>query len=830
MDHISRTLQVEFTPSGERAEVNLHRLETAVVEFLELYGEPPMVDREFQSILGEGDGETRFRRLLEATHREGDAAGFLTAAIGQLAEASDENPATLRLNGVRLPYHLGLTILEEILPGHRIHDVRRVKTLERLTNTRVLPEDREALQEVLERYPVRLSSHVIRQMRLSPAVAYQYKPSLDELDPEGLVHTWVGQFYRGVVERMYRNRVIFVLHMACPVYCRFCFRKHKECRMQRAPTQKHVSMGIAYLKEATDVREVVLTGGDPFMNRATLTWAMDGLAKIPHIEILRLATRSISYFPELFTKGDAFWVTTLRKKQLELEQKGKRLEVATHFLHPDEISREALDLISDLVSDGIPVYVQTPFLGGCNDSGPPLADLFAQLRGAGAEMHYVFMPCSPIQGNGRYLAPVSTGLEAAGYLRGHLSDRAVPHFCTATSIGKVDWGTSGWMVEVDQEDPRFVWVRTPYSREYFESFSPILDLSQIARTNSEGTLDARYMAEVGDPWWIRGPRETSGFPRSYIPRNRFPEEEQSRALLNLQERAGEGSLAAPSIVDSGCSALRRVHETRVELDCLADEDEIRKGLARVADTPAITDVVVHSARDMARSLARLADIAHRLVSVPHVTALRLRSQLFRSRPEIYTDGVIKRISQLNRLRVANPLRLEIETLFLHASELKSLHARVVRLLRQRGVTVYVNIPLLPFVNDTGEEMLSLTSGCRKMGMELNHMVLAGMPLQEEWNEKHPVHLGEVIDLATHLRAMGSGRELPAYIFRTPLGEADFGLSCEVLETSGSGDTPIRLFTNTLDDFLAMDPDFVPPDGANFGGDGYPVISVRGIAG
>lgn len=54
---------------------------------------------------------------------------------------------------------------------------------------------------------------------------------------------------------------------------------------------------------------------------------MDGLAKIPHIETLRLATRSLSQFSELSTKGDAFWVNTLRRKQLELEQEGKKLEV-----------------------------------------------------------------------------------------------------------------------------------------------------------------------------------------------------------------------------------------------------------------------------------------------------------------------------------------------------------------------------------------------------------------------------------------------------------------------------------------------------------------------
>ncbi len=828
METLASTFQVEFTHSGQKTTVDLDRLEDAVVEFLELYGEPPLVDPGFVEVVGPGDGSARFDRLLQAAGFGRDPVGFFGELIRQLEAANDEEPPPLRLNGLQIPRHLALTVLRELIPEDRIHDVKRVRTLERLTNRLIPPEDREPLQEVLDRYPVRLSSHTIRQMRLSPAIAFQYGPSVDELDPEGLVHTWVGQFHRGVVERMYRNRVIFLLHMACPVYCRFCFRKHKECRNQKAPTQKQVTLGIAYLKECPDVKEVVLTGGDPFMNRATMTWAIDGLARIGHIETLRLATRSLSYFPEFFTKGDAFWITYLRRKQIELEQKGKRLEVATHFLHPDEISRQALDVISDLVADGIPVYVQTPFLGQCNDSGPPLVELFSQLRGAGAEMHYIFMPCSPLEGNGRYQAPISRGLETAAYLRAHLSDRAVPQLCTATAIGKIDWGTAGWVVEADEEDPRYLWIRTPYTREYFESFAPILDLSRIARDNAEGTLDAKFMADVGDPWWIRGPRETSAFPRSFIPRDRFPEDRMWEALAHLQAEADEASMAAPPIVVGSPPALRRVHETRVELDCLAGDEELDRALEVIAGTRALTDVVLHSSRDTVRSLSRVTRVVERLAPLYHITSVRLRSQYFRSRPEIFSEGMVKRLALLNRLRVTNPLRLEVETLFLHPSEVRNLHGRVVRLLRQRGVTVYANIPLLAFINDTGEAMLTLTSALRRQGFELNHLVLAGMPLQREWSEEHPIHLGQVIDLASHLREFGSGRELPAYILRTPLGEVDFGLSCEVLQTLDSGDTLVRLRTHTLDDYTAMDPDFEVPPGVVFGDDGYPVVPVRGI--
>jgi len=442
-------------------------------------------------------------------------------------------------------------------------------------------------------------------------------------------------------------------------------------------------------------------------------------------------------------------------------------------------------VISDLVSDGIPVYVQTPFLGGCNDSGPPLAKLFAQLRGAGAEMHYVFMPCSPLQGNGRFRAPISRGLEAAGYLRAHLTHRAIPLFCTATAIGKIDWGTSGWLVEVDEADPSFVWMRTPYSQEYFEEFTPILDLSQVARPNAEGTLDAQFMAD-------------------------------------------EASMAAPAIVPSGNAALQRVHETRVELNCLAEEEDLDQALEFIADTRELTNVVVYTARGVAKSFSRLTRVVEQLAPLHHITSVRLKSQLFLSRPDTFTDGVIERLAQLNRLRVANPLRVELEALFLHSSEIKTAHGGVVRLLRQRGVTVYVNIPLLPFINDDPEEMPALTLACRRMGLELNHLVLTGMPLQKEWNDEHPVHLGEVIDLASHLREQGSGRELPSYILRTRLGEADFALGCEVLETLASGESLVRLFIYSMDDYRAIDPQFAPPPDVTFREDDHPVVRVRGL--
>jgi L-lysine 2,3-aminomutase len=821
------SVTVEFHTARQVSQVSVARLEDAATEFLELYAEPPLVPTTFRSLIGDGDGETRFAKLLHAAGFGGDPDAFFAAVGEQLGDAAG-GTADIAVGGVVLPYRFLLAMLEVVIPGDEVHGVKTVRRLERLTNIEVPKQDRAALREVLDRYPVRLSSHVIRQMRLSSDVAYQYLPATEELQPDGLVHTWVGQFHRGVVEQMYRDRVIFVLNMSCPVYCRYCFRKHKECRTQRPPSQKHVDLGVSYIKSCPEIKEVVLTGGDPFMNRATLTRAIDGLGTVPHVETLRVATRSVAYHPSLFTARDDFWLDYLKRKKLELRQRGTNIELATHFIHPDEISVSTLDLITELVGSGIPVYVQTPFLGGCNESGEILTDLFGQLRAAGAEIHYIFLPCSPIQGNARYRAPISAALDAARYLRANLSDRAMPHLCTATAIGKMDWGTSGWAVEVDQEDDRFLWIRTPYGYEYYETFAPILDLSRVARPNSEGTLDARFMADIGDPELLLGPRESADLGRAYLESERYPEVLARDVLTQLQEVARTQLASGSSLVATKSPSFVRVHTTRVELDCDAEEALISDALRNINDDHRISDVVLLFRKDVVRSLHRLTEVVEALQSVPHVTAVRLRTASMYQRPEVFSDGVIRRLGALNRLTVVHPTRLELETCILHSSEITPEHARVVRSLRQRGVTVYCDIPLLRFVNDGDGELTSLTDACRRIGIEVHNLYLAGHPIQADWSLEHPVYASQIVDLATRLRTSCSGRQLPFLVIRTALGEVDFGLTGIVVGEDDEGWAKVKLLAYPVDARREIAPGIPVPDAVEIDPDGHPIVTVPGL--
>ena len=131
----------------------------------------------------------------------------------------------VRINDIEMPHLLLMAILEVVLPGNRFISIKTTQQLEEVTNIKLQEADRADMQKVIDTYPVRLSMHTVRQMRVSGNVAYQYLPFVEELDTIGHTNTWIGQFHQGLLEQMYQNRVIFLLNMGCPVYCRFCFQK-----------------------------------------------------------------------------------------------------------------------------------------------------------------------------------------------------------------------------------------------------------------------------------------------------------------------------------------------------------------------------------------------------------------------------------------------------------------------------------------------------------------------------------------------------------------------------------------------------------------------------
>ncbi|KPJ76331.1 MAG: lysine 2,3-aminomutase [Deltaproteobacteria bacterium SG8_13] len=805
-------LRIVYENAGEENQVPLSDLVATATGFLDHFAEKSLVGERFSNIVETGDGATKFSRLLEACGCSGDPETFFSQLLLTLGKADGNE--TISINGIEMPHLLLMAILEVVLPGNQFISIKSCEQLEKATNIRVPERRRADMQRVIDTYPVRLSMHTIRQMRVSGNVAYQYLPFVEELDTVGHTNTWIGQFHQGLLEQMYQNRVIFLLNMTCPVYCRFCFRKHKDSRNESNPTPVDVEKAVAYVQNSPSIKEIVVTGGDPFVNRANMACAIDGLMEIEHVQNLRLATRSIAYYPHMFLSEDAKLLNYLKRKNLALQHRGKRMEVATHFIHPDEISPQSLLIITELVKSGIAVYVQTPFLKNCNDEGPELARLFSLLRGAGAELHYIYIPCSPIHGNSVYWTPISKGLAAGNYLRAHLSDRIIPRICTATPIGKMDWHTSGWAVEPVADNPNFMWIRTPYTPEYFKQFATLAKDLDNMRVNAEGTIDVQYMAQIGDESIFLGARPAR---RDVKPAARRPKgvEEVLPLVRKCENRSH-------SIVDTGSATLSRVHETRVEIDTGCSQQD----LDYIGRDERITDVVMVSETDATQSLYRINQIIGALGAVPHVNSVRLRSLNSNYEPQSYTAVVIDKLGDLNKLTIVNPLRLEIETQFLVAEELTPAHKRLVRRLNNKGITVYNNTPLLGGINDTPDAIHRLAYSCRQSGIEFHHLYIAGLPIQDQWNAANPISLYDAVDIATAVRRQGSGREVPRYMIRTILGEVDFGLSSAFI---GDGENvSVKLLCYDLAYFKAMSADFTWPAGIREDGDGKPIVPVSGL--
>jgi hypothetical protein len=404
-------------------------------------------------------------------------------------------------------------------------------------------------------------------------------------------------------------------------------------------------------------------------------------------------------------------------------------------------------------------------------------------------------------------------LAAAYYLRAHLSDRVMPRITTATPIGKMDWHSSGWAVEMDKQDDHFLWIRTPYTPEYFKDFAEKVHEQNVVRVNSEGTLDARFMAQIGDDTLFLGSRKA-------VPAR--ADETDRHALEKMQALALKDQRIGCTIVPTASATLCRAHETRVEIDVTAGD----KDLDYVRQDNRITDVLISSRQDAIDGLHQIGKLINHLRQIPHVNALRLRSLKFNYEPAVYTRGVIGRLAELNRLTVANPLRLEIETQFLHSGEIEPVHEELVKALHNKGVTVYSNTPLLANINDNAEEIHRLAFACRQIGLEFHHLYVAGLPLQKEWSQKHPVDISSVIDIASRVRKDGSGREIPRYIILTELGEVDFGLTSRLSEENGR--MLLKLLPYGLEYFKGMDPAYDWPPQVKIGADGKPILPVDGL--
>ncbi|MCC7335682.1 MAG: KamA family radical SAM protein [Pirellulaceae bacterium] len=220
----------------------------------------------------------------------------------------------------------------------------------------------------------------------------------------------------GLVHR-YPDRVLLLAIDFCSTYCRYCTRSRVVGHGEIAPNEERLNKIFHYLEQATEVRDVLISGGDPLaLSDDKLDFILRRLRAIKHIEFVRIGTKMPAVLPQRITPE---LCKTLRRYH--------PLWMSIHFLHPDECTVESAVACERLADAGIPLGSQTVLLQGVNDNVATMKCLVHRLLMMRVRPYYLYQ-CDPISGSAHFRTPVSKGLEIIAGLRGHTTGYAVPTF------------------------------------------------------------------------------------------------------------------------------------------------------------------------------------------------------------------------------------------------------------------------------------------------------------------------------------------------------------------------------------------------------------------
>jgi len=219
----------------------------------------------------------------------------------------------------------------------------------------------------------------------------------------------------GLVHR-YPDRVLLLALDTCAAYCRYCTRSRLVSQGEMYPVTRRIDAIVAYLEEHTEVRDVLISGGDPLlMSDQPLDNLLGRLRAIPHIEFVRIGSRVPSFLPQRITPE---LVAVLRKHCVW---------VSLHFCHVRELTPEVAQACDLLADGGIPLGSQTVLLKGVNDSEQALKDLFHGLLKLRVRPYYLYQ-CDPVVGTKHLRTTLQTGIDLISKLRGHTTGYAVPTY------------------------------------------------------------------------------------------------------------------------------------------------------------------------------------------------------------------------------------------------------------------------------------------------------------------------------------------------------------------------------------------------------------------
>jgi lysine 2,3-aminomutase len=297
---------------------------------------------------------------------------------------------------------------------------------ERILN---LGGDIKEIERVKRKYPMKITPYFMGLIQeKDDPIWKQCVPSVEELGDIYNIEDPLREEEHTPVPYLvhkYPDRVLLLVSSKCAMYCRFCTRKRKVGRIQQIPLED-IFRAIDYIKEHEEVRDVIVSGGDPLTRRDNeLDIILRKLRDIPHVDIIRIGTRMPCVQPSRITKRLA-----------NMLGKYHPMYVNIHFNHPMEITDEVERACARLANAGIPLGSQTVLLKGVNDSLETMQELMQKLINIRVKPYYIYQ-CDLVKGVEHFRVGIDNGIQIMKQLQGHTSGLCIPHFVIDGAGGKI---------------------------------------------------------------------------------------------------------------------------------------------------------------------------------------------------------------------------------------------------------------------------------------------------------------------------------------------------------------------------------------------------------
>jgi len=305
------------------------------------------------------------------------------------------------------------------------HCIRDLDTFQNLLGIELSEETQEAFKRTVKKFPMSITPYYLSlidtdNLENDPVFKQSFPSPLeliisksDMLDP---LHEDKDSPVPGITHR-YPDRVLFLVSNRCSMYCRHCTRKRRVGDIDSIPDKEQIAKGIEYIRKTPQVRDVLLSGGDPFLlSDEKLDWILSELSDIEHVEVIRIGTRTPVVLPYRITDD---LVSILKKYH--------PLWINTHFNHPRELTRSSRQALAKLADAGIPLGNQSVLLAGVNDCPRIMRSLVHKLVYSRVRPYYLYQ-CDLSEGLSHFRTPVGKGIEILESLIGHTSGFCVPTY------------------------------------------------------------------------------------------------------------------------------------------------------------------------------------------------------------------------------------------------------------------------------------------------------------------------------------------------------------------------------------------------------------------